>query len=128
MIKKILLPIVCALLLISCEATNPPKLSAGHLQVPAPIDGDIPAPVTQAPVLRTSCTRSGLMNRSVSSAWAATYIVETPHESARAGTATRADATTAAMPRPARTRRRSGGRVLLDSPTIGADDVTTLPS
>src|SRR5262249_560190 len=51
MIRKILLSSVCALLLISCEATNPPKLSADHLQEPAPVDGDIPAPATHAPVL-----------------------------------------------------------------------------
>ncbi|MGE0372250.1 MAG: pilus (MSHA type) biogenesis protein MshL [Gammaproteobacteria bacterium] len=51
MINRILTVAACALLLISCGATNPPKMSEGHLQVPAMADGDIPAPVTRAPVL-----------------------------------------------------------------------------
>lgn len=51
MIDKIALSAACVLLLVSCGATNPPKMSDGHLQVPAPADGGIPAPVTQAPVL-----------------------------------------------------------------------------
>ncbi|MBK8162577.1 MAG: pilus (MSHA type) biogenesis protein MshL [Gammaproteobacteria bacterium] len=51
MINRILSVAACALLLISCGATNPPKISEGHLQVPATVDGGIPAPVTRAPVL-----------------------------------------------------------------------------
>lgn len=49
--KKMIVLLPACLLLISCSATNPPKISEEHLQAPPSEDGDIPAAVAQAPVL-----------------------------------------------------------------------------
>lgn len=49
--RKLIVLLPACLLLIACSATNPPKISEEHLQVPPSEDGDIPAAVAQAPVL-----------------------------------------------------------------------------
>lgn len=51
MINRILYAATCVVLLASCSATNPPKVSEGHLQAPPATSAGIPAPVTQAPAL-----------------------------------------------------------------------------
>jgi len=43
--------LTCSAVLYSCGATNPPAPSEGHLKSASPAKADIPAPVTQAPVL-----------------------------------------------------------------------------